>query len=58
VEVASETFRDDRDQAQLQEGSPVEGPEEKIPGALNGERNRIDCGDGGAFETFSGKGTP
>ena len=54
MEIAAGTFSDDGDQAKLQKGSPIEGPEEEIPGALNGERNGIDCGDRAHFKTFPG----
>ena len=52
MEIASNTFRDDRDQAKLQIGSPVEWPEEKLPGALNGGRNGIHGRDGAHMRPF------
>jgi hypothetical protein len=55
VEVAAQAFGDDGDQAELQKGSPVEGPEEEVPGALDGERDGIDCRDGAHCKTFPAK---
>jgi hypothetical protein len=45
MEIAAQAFGDDRDQAKLEIRSPVEWPEEQVPGALNGGRNSIDGGD-------------
>jgi hypothetical protein len=52
VDVAPKAFRDDRDQAKLQKRSPVEWPEEELPGALNGKRNGIDGRNGAHMGPF------
>jgi hypothetical protein len=52
VDIAPKTFRDDRDQAKLQKGSPLEWPEEELPGALDGKRNGIYGGDGAHMGPF------
>jgi hypothetical protein len=39
--VAANALGDQCDKAKLEIGSPSEGPEEEIPGALNRKRNRI-----------------
>jgi hypothetical protein len=37
MEIVPKAFRDDRDQAKLQKGSPPERPEKELSGALNGK---------------------
>jgi hypothetical protein len=44
MDIASQSLRDDGDEAKLQESAPFERPEQKIPSTLNRERNRIDSG--------------
>src|SRR5579863_6473707 len=52
--IASNTLGNDRHQAQLQIGSPTEGPEEELFGALDCERNGIDCRYGAHWKPFPG----
>ena len=55
IEVVSEPFCDDGDQAKLQVGSPAEGPEEELPGALNSKRNSIGGRDSAHRLPFRGR---